>query len=268
MIGREHPIDDIPTALERYVRELAPPVVGAYQITCSDESEKEERIAFYDGLVRRLLPELKYSRRSAFKTSTLGGRYEQGAIAITEDHFATPASMSAFKVLVVKLSSHVSVDSPGPEMPPTYGRMDRYDRESVFCGALHALLDGVELPAIDELRRSFRSGGIDRVALLNDPELVAHRMRPLAAAITNTRLQTARVLADIEHHSPTSPTVYVVASCVTFNRLAADTELLCGLAIADTREPELKAVYTGLGDHPARYRFHEDTRLQVTEHEG
>ena len=263
LIGREHPLSAVPRALEGYVRELAAPVVGAYLITCSDESEKETRIAFYQGLVQRLLPELKYWRRSAFKTTTLGGRYEQGAIAIAEDHFATPASMDAFKVLVVKLSSHVSVDERDGQL--MYGRMDRYERESVFCGALHALLDGARLPAIDELRDSFSSGDLDRVALLTDPDVVAPRLRPLAAAIVNARLQTARVIADIETHRPTSPTLYAIASGVTFNRLDADTELLCGVAIADTRTPDLAIRYVGLGDDPRRYRFDEGERLSVTE---
>lgn len=264
MIGREHPLADVPAALERAVREIGAPVTGAYLITCSDESEKEARIAFYHGLVRRLLPELKFSRRSAFKTTNLGARYERGALAIAEDHFATPASMDAFKVLVVKLSSHVSIDKPDRDGSHVYGRMDRYDRESIFCGAINALLDGVELPAIDDLRRTFSAGGLDRLALLADPEVVAPRLRPLAAAIVNARLQTAQIIADLEARTPTSPTVYLVASCVSFNRLDADTELFCGLATADSREPTIRASYTGLGDDPRRYRFDEGHRLAVT----
>jgi hypothetical protein len=251
MVGREHRIDEVNAAVRTYVRELAPAVVGAYHISCSDESEKENRISFYDVVVRELLPDLKFYRRSAFKTTNLGGRYERGAIAIAEDHFATPASKNKFKVLVVKLSSHVSVD--GGESTRIYGRMDRYDRESIFCGALHALLDGVDLPAIDELRATFSSTGVDRVALLNDPEVTPPRLRPLAAAIANVRLQTDAVLADIASHR------------LTLNRLAADTELFCGFAIADTREPSSDPVYLGLGDHPARYSFHEESRLAVTE---
>lgn len=263
MVAREHMIGEVASALKTYVRELAPAAVGAYQISCSDESEKENRISFYDNLVRELLPELKFYRRSCFKTTNLGARYERGAIAIAEDHFATPASANKYKVLVVKLSSHVSVDDgPGGRV---YGKMDRYDRESIFCGALHAMLDGLDLPAIDELNERFSSGGLDRVAMLNDPEITPPRLRPLAAAIANARLQTTAVLADIASHRPTSPTVYVIASCVTFNRLDADTELFCGLAIADSREPDNDPVYLGLGDNPERYCFHEDARLSVTE---
>jgi hypothetical protein len=127
------------------------------------------------------------------------------------------------------------------------------------------MLDGVDIPATAELRERFNHGGVDRVSQLNDPAVINPRQRPLAAAIANARLQSAALVDDILAHTPASPTVYVVASCATLNRQSNDTELFCGLAVADTRSDELEAVYIGLGDRPDRYRFHEDERMSVTE---
>ena len=92
LIGREHDLDTVSWELKRYAQDLRAPVVGAYQISCSDESERECVESFHHIFVRELLPQLKYWSRSSFRTATLGGRYETGAIAIAEEHFATSPS--------------------------------------------------------------------------------------------------------------------------------------------------------------------------------
>jgi hypothetical protein len=71
---------------------------------------------------------------------------------------------------------------------------------------------------------------------------------------------------DIALHSPSSPTLYIAASCVTLNRAERDTELLCGIHIADFVTEQHERAYFGLGDDAAKYRFeYDDGRLVVLE---
>lgn len=262
LIGREHPLDELSSALRTYARALQPAVIGAYQISCSDESEKENVKTFHYVFVRQMLPALKYWSSSSFRTANLGARYERGAIGIAEDHFAVAASAESFKLLVVKLNTHVSVAEQDGEV--VYGRMNRYDRESVYCGALHAMLDGVDIPATRELSDLFRSGGIDRIAMLRGGDIPPNN-RPLAAAIAAAKLQTDQITADIGRHTPHTPTIYAITSCVTLNRSMRDTELFCGLAIVDTRDDPNTTVYRGLGDDPSAYQWSSGPTLAVTE---
>ena len=81
----------------------------------------------------------------------------------------------------------------------------------------------------------FQSEGKDRVAILQDPEKVSEKNRPLFAAVVNARLQARRALIDLQDFVPTSPTLYLVLPCVTLNQKQRDTEFLCGLYEADAR---------------------------------
>jgi len=264
LIGVERYLDQVSGALRHVVRELGPPVVGALEVTCSDESELECGESFQHEFVEHLLPPLKTGARSAFRTGNLGARYEIGSVAIAESHFATPASRDAFKVLVVKINGHVSVcQGPGG---PEYGPMQRYEAESTACGALHALLAGQRLPALLELREAFGSGAIDRVAALLDPHRVPPAYRYVCAALVGARLQARRAEDDIRRHSPQTPTVYLVVPCVTFNRPGPDTELVVGFCQIDGRSGACAVRYEGLGDDPSRYRIerHGD-RLRIAD---
>jgi hypothetical protein len=265
LVGREHELERVSLALNQFAQELRPGVIGAYQISCSDESERECVEAFHERFVRPLLPELKFWSKSSFRTANLGARYEEGAVPIIEDHFSTPAAAQSFKLLVVKLNAHVSVTDQSDG--PVYGQMSRYESDSVYCGAIHAVLTGAELPFAQELRAAFASGGKDRIGYLTTE--VPARHRPLLAAISSAMLQSERVVGAIKRHSPLTPTVYVVCGCVTLNRAGADTELLCGIHVIDQRTGSTGHEHLGLDTDPAAYRLTTDLgKLVVTNGEA
>jgi hypothetical protein len=249
-------VDEVARVLHLVASDLGAPAVGAMQVTCSDESERECVDAFRNNVVEHLLPSLKFAERAHFRIANLGGRYEQGAVAITEDHYSTRVAAGAFKLLVVKINSHVCAESS--DEGPRFGRMRRYDTESVFCGALHAMMDGSELPAAKELRELFGSGGKDRLAMLLDDKRVDPNYRSLFAAVVNARLQAERAVEDVRFCTQDSPTFFLVLPCVTLNRQGKDTEIVCGVWQLDRRSNELIEHYRGLGDDPAAYKLTTD----------
>ncbi len=248
-IGREKALDQLPAALRNAVTNLGAPVVGAHLVCCSDESERESSDAFDRGFVRHMLPPLKHFNPSAFRTITLGGRTEAGALAIAEQHYATHPSETAFKVLVTKLNSHVAVS--GPPSDPIYGLLSRYDQESTSCGALRAVLDGVDWPAIRELTDMF---GSERLGALRDPNQCDPRTVPLRMAIASAHLQSQALVAEIENYQATTPTIYLVAACVTLNRERDDSEISARISVRDSRDPEQRCDF-GLGSDPIAYRL-------------
>ena len=270
LLGKEHNLDTVSRALRDYGRSVRAAAVGAHHVTCSDECERECVEAFQQWFAQDMLPELKFSSKSPFRTANLGSQYEWGGVPIAEHHYATPETRDAFKLLVVKLNAHVAIDKSGTTV--RYGRMDRYGADSTFCGALQALLSGAYLPALDKLREAFRSEGIDRLAMLRDPEVVDQEMRALLAAVVSARLQARRVILEIQQYKPVTPTLHLVLPCVTVNRKQRDTELVVGMYTADSRAGEPKVEYQGLGDDPSKYRIKsghgwlhfEDDNLSIT----
>ena len=254
MLGVEHELDDVARTLRHAVHDLRPATVGAYRLTCSDESEQETIDAFQRNFVKHLLPSLKFAVRSPFRTATLGGRYEWGTARLVENHFTTPESADGFKVLVLKINSHVSKDEN-----LHYGRMQRYHVPSYYCGALKALLDGGHGPALDDLREAFHSEGFDRLGVLR--EMLPEQFRALAAAMVNARLQARKAVMEIQDFTPSTPTLYFVQACVTLNQEGKDSEVLVGFYEIDRRgEPSDR--FHGFGDDPSKYRFrHEGERL-------
>ena len=255
LLGKEHRLDEINQALRNHVRGLKAPVVGALHVTCADESEWECVDSFQRYFVDEMLPSLKFAQRTPFRISNLGGRYEWGAIPVAEHHFATPHSHKSFKVLLIKINTHVAVTGTG--LAAQYGTMKRYDTESAACGALHALLAGGDKPFLNDLREAFQAEGSDRLATLLDEQYVDPAYRSLFVALVNARRQCRRAEIEIQNHTPASPTFYLIASCCTLNRAEEDTELLCGLYMADCRYLEPITEYHGLGDDPARYQVEE-----------
>lgn len=254
LVGGEHDIDQASRVLARAVREYRAPAVGAFQISCSDESEKENVQHFHREFVQELLPEFKFWKRSSFRTANLGARYEPGAAAIAEDHYAIPQSDSAHKLLMIKVSSHVSVLGEGNDT--VYGRMERYKKESVYCGALDLLLAGGRgLPFLEELAQVFQADGVDRLGYLRDPQRVDPSRRALVAAVTNTTLQSKRVREECVALEQHTPTVFVILACVTINRLGDDSELICGVDIVDRRDETPRAMYRGVGIDPRAYNL-------------
>ncbi len=245
MVGLQQSLDRIPQALRGAARSCRAPVVGAYHITCSDESEQECAAVFDRELVRPLLPELKYWRQSAFRTANLGARYETGALAIAEEHYATPESARDHKLLVVKLNSHVSLLHADGGV--RYGRMTRYDRECVYCGALTALLSGSDAGFARALRHTI---GDVRLLVLRaaDPDT-----RALSVAIVDARLQEERGPAAIRAHTPHTPTRYLIAAAVTLNRQGRDDAELPVAFWSVALDGTISLA--GLSADPARYRF-------------
>jgi hypothetical protein len=262
LIGREKSLREVSQTLHFGARSVAAAGVGAMHVTCADESEHECVEAFQHGFVQYLLPALKFARQSAFRTANLGGRYEWGSVRIAEDHFATPPTKDARKLLVVKINAHVAFEEePVPalrsgdrtERSYRFGSWKRYDTESACCGALAALLGGSTEPFVQELRESFHSEGRDRVAMLRDTAQVDPKLRALHAAIVSARLQARKVTLDIQDYEPVSPTLFLVLPCVTVNRHERDTEILCGLYTIDSRGGNPEGTYVGLGDDPTAY---------------
>ncbi len=263
-IAIEKPMDELNQTLRAVARLLRPAAVGALRLTCSDESERECIDSFRRWFVMPLLPTMKFWSKSPFRLANLGSQYEPGALGIAEDHFATPESRRSFKLMLAKVNSHVSVEGVGSEY--VYGTMERYDSESVFCGALHALMAGSDLPFAKGLRETFRSGGKDRLAELLDPSRVNPRQKALAAALINARLQSGRIAAEAMQFTPKSPTVYLVVAGVTLNRQERDTEILCGIHVVDCRTATPERLYVGLGDSPAELRIdHKYGILRVSD---
>lgn len=251
LIGVEADLNQVNAALRTGVQRMGAAVVGAHVINCSDESQLECEQSFQHEFVNHLLPDLKETVRTAFETRNLGGRYEWGSLHVAEQHYALPASPDAFKTIVVKVHGHVSVArAPGGLR---FGPMERYEASSAACGALHALLAGIHLPAVDELRQAFCEGGRDRVATLLNPDRTDPAYRHLFASVTNAILQARRAVQDAQFRAPQSPTVYQIVPTVVLNRPGPDGEIVCGYCTVDRRTETVKLRYIGLGDDPARY---------------
>ena len=247
LIGQEVVVDEIPKRLNQAAREIHAPAIGAMLVTCSDESEQEVADAFHRFFVQHHTPRLKFGSHAAFRSANLGARYEWGSIRLAEDHFATEATTDKFKVLVVKINSHVShhkdVDST------RYGSLVRYGRHSDCCGALAQLLAGKDTATARDLTTVFTSEA-DRLSIIrkSDPEL-----RLLLAALVNARLQARKAMVDAQDHLATTPTIYVILPCVTVNRPARDTEILCGVYCGDTRD--FPPTYRGLEARPEEWQL-------------
>ena len=262
LIGVEHRLDEVNYALKFAVRGVRPAAAGAHHVVCSDETERPCVESFQRCFVADMVPRLKPGCHSAFRTANLGARYEWHSLRVAEAHFATPATRESFKVLVVKLNSHVAACKH--EGKRTYGNLCRYKVDSTACGALHALMAGEQGPFADELRSQFDADGLERLKLLND--VVPDEVRSLSAAIASARLQARSAALDAQDHKPASPTVYVIAPAVTLNTTEADDELLCGLYVIDRRKGKRDDIYRGLGDDPTEYRIaHRGGKLHVSD---
>ena len=251
--GCELPVDEVARRLYGLVADIAAPVVGAMHVTCADESERECIDALQSNFCEHLLPRLKFGERAPFRLANLGGRYEEASIHIADDHFSIPEARKSWKLLLLKINSHVSIDRRKGQL--IFGRMPRYHVESIYCGALHALMAGAQHPFCDDLRRGLGIGGMDRLALLLDDATVKPEIRSLIAAVTGAGVQARRALEDIRSKAPECPTLFLVLPCVTLNRMLKDAEIVCGAWIVDWRGNEPEVTYEGLGDDPSRMRL-------------
>lgn len=266
LIGKEQSLEELSNRLKEFAIDTHPALVGAHHVTCSDETERECRDTFAKLFVQPLLPSLKLAEQSGFSTANLGARYEWSSVRIAEHHFATTATRSSFKLMVLKINAHVSRASNVDGFH--YGQLDRYNEESDCCGALFALMHGASLPAVASIRETFDWEGLDRVDALNDESRVPENLRGLAAAITQARLQARVAITDIRDHVPHSPTLFLVLPCVTINIDELDNELLVGVYRADTRGESPIYTYRGLGDDPEKYQFSWEGNRLIVQEEG
>ena len=270
LVGREQPLPDVAQVIHDWARTQNAAEVGALQVTCSDESERECVEALQRDFTDHLLPALKFARRSAFQLSNLGGRYEWGAAPLAEDHFLSERSRRGYTLLVAKLNAHVAFEdvpkATATATPFRLGVWDRYGRDSTSCGALNALVANRRSPFLDDLREAFDSEGHDRLATLRDSQRVDPLFRPLAAAMVSSRLQARKAVIDLQDRAPVQPTYWVVLPCVTVNRHAQDTEIVCGVYAVDGRDGERAVTYSGLGDDAAAYRIERvESHFTVTD---
>ncbi len=265
LVGGEHELAEVAREIRSAVRELGSTGVGGFHITCSDESEHECTQAFQRGFALESLPRLTYGERVPFRIANPGARYEWGAVRIAEDHFATEQAQRGSLAMVVKINGHVAVTQSGPE-GIQFGSMDRYGSESVYCGAIHAVLHDSRLPFAQDLRADLLSEGRDRVQALKDVAGAPDGRAALFGALAAARMQARKCVLDIQEHTPKGPTVYVVVHGVTLNKPGPDTELLGGLYVLDHRGDQRTDRYHGLGDDPAAYSLtHVDGRLRVSD---
>ena len=254
LIGQELYLEDVMRVFTFLLRDLRPPRVGAMQVCCSDEAEKECCDIFQRRFVEHFLPRLKFASAFPFRTVNLGGRYEWNSVGIAESHFAGSDPGDPCTLMLIKLDSHVSVaqDSDGS----VYGKRPRYQphEESFFCGFLHDLLDGGQSPSSQELRQLFGSEGRDRIQTLLDPERVDPSLRSVFVAIVNARLQARKCILDLQDQPRPAPVFHIVLPCVTFNRTGRDTEMVCGVYGVDRRVHPAAVTYCGLNSEAETYR--------------
>ncbi|MCP3980147.1 MAG: hypothetical protein GY716_12650 [bacterium] len=273
-VGREKPLREVSQTIQFDTRSLGPAVTGAVQVTCADETERECVEAFQQGFVTYALPSLKSARKAPFRMANIGARYEWGGVHIAAEHFASAPPPDGAMLLVVKINGHVGCEEVPPGTPDSFGGFDdmrplrlgsrsRYGTEAPACGALGALLAGKGGPFATDLGDAFRSEGVDRVALLNDPARVAPAVRALYAAIVSARLQARSAVLDLQDRALPRPTFSLVLPCVTLNREGSDTEILCGIYTVDGRGPVRNVEYYGLGDDPAAYEITARNRRLV-----
>lgn len=253
LIGVEQALDQVNYALKSAVRSLNANVVGALQVTCSDEAEREAAESFQRCFTQDLLPRLKHGQRAPFRTACLGGRYDWGSVRVAESNFAADLSDKDYKVMLVRINAHCAAHREHGTV--TYGEMHRYGRASSACGALNGLLNGSSHLFAAKLREQFFSEGKDRVALLY--EHVPEDVRMLYAALVSARLQARSAAVDAQDHQPVTPTLYVIVHAVSLNKPERDTELIGGVYVIDRRKSHRGDYYRGLGDDPTAYVMEE-----------
>jgi hypothetical protein len=262
LIGAEHELRTVNGALKAAAQRIDAPAVGAMQIRCSDEAEREGVDEFQADFAEHLLPSLKPAHRAPFATASLGGQFEPGSLRVAEANFATPASREAFKLMVVRVAAHVGVGFYGGER--IYGELRRYEIDKPCCGLLTAVVVGGYGPSIERAAETLRSGGIDRLAMLRDE--IEPRTRLLVAALVSARLQALAVVEEAHLLDLLTPTLFLVVPTVTLNKPDRDNEVVCGVHLIDRRVAGDDDLYQGLGDRPTSYRVDDGTgQLRVTD---
>jgi len=265
-IGVETPQDRVAYDLKFAVRELRAPAVGVLHVTCSDEAERETVETFQRCFVQEMVPRLTIGGCSALRSANLGGRFEWSSLAVAEANFAQARGADDFKLMVVKINSHVGVSDS--RTTKSFGMIDRYGTEAPACSALRGFIEGTRESHqfIASFQEQFASEGLDRRERLRELD---DSYRYLAAAVVSARLQARSAAMEAQEHRPVTPTVYVIIPCVTLHYRERNAEILCGIYFIDRRSDQDEGFYRGLGDDPLAYSIAEKHGLvQVSDTKG
>jgi hypothetical protein len=261
LIGEAQKLRTLHGALRETAEGFAAATVAAMEVRCSDEANRESSDAFQAEFSDPLLPELAPGRRSAFVTASLGGQFEPGSLQVAEANFAAVASRDAFKLMVVKVATHVGAMSRDDTL--VYGELHRYGVDKPCCGLLTATVVGGRSPSVERAAATLAADDIDRLAMIRDTDA---RTRMLTAAVSFAVLQARAAAAEAREMDCLTPTVFLVLPVVTLNRSGEDRELLCGVHLLDHCGQEGVDIYRGLGDIPSRLRIQDgDGRLRMGE---
>jgi hypothetical protein len=267
LVGREGRLGGIGRAKVAVVRRLRADHVSTLHITCSDGLEQKAMKAYHDTVVRDLT-QAGERDWAPLRTANLGARYEWASGPVAFSHFRGEGS----SVALIKINTHVGVERGGSQ--PAFGFFDRGGRRSATCGALSMLLAGRDEPFIHELEELFGSGGIDRLALLRDPEVTPPELAALFAAVLQARLQARRALLDnveTANDGLPGPDRLLIVASVTINQKGTDHELLVGFYAGERNaKGRLVMTWCGLSDDPRDlvYASHHHGVHITAEHQG
>ncbi len=196
---------------------------GTMLVTCSDEFMGEVRGAFARDVARPLTAQQMIGSRGTYAVANLGGRFEPGAIALADEHFARRPGSHAPQTLLIELATHVGRRRKGHES--AYGEIDRFGRVSACCGALARLLEAppetaaVKHPWFDQLSAFFGPARLE--ALRGDHA----SMRLTKAAIVHAVLQAESAIADLMREPPLQPRDVLLVGIVAVNQPGVDGAL-------------------------------------------
>ncbi|HEY5665957.1 MAG TPA: hypothetical protein VIV64_04485 [Gammaproteobacteria bacterium] len=218
-IGREQPLDQFHWILKQAaVEDPAIETFGCGLVTCADERQGQTRSSFDREVATPLIPDAANPRDHVFSISNLGGRYENGALRLLDEHF-TRLSPGPRR-LVVEIASHVGrVEQDGNV---EYGSVERFGRKSTCCGALTALLAPLATVPVarhswlDEVDSSF---GPERLAALRE---IDGPTRLVAAAVIHAALQAEAAVSDLLQSPLAAPVDVLLVAGVSINRQSAD----------------------------------------------
>jgi hypothetical protein len=157
--------------------------------------------------------------------------------------------------MVVRVDAHVGVDDDADGGTPTYGEFLRFGRTSIACGALAAVLRGQAMPGA----HGFMDHEVRARRII---DAFGRDTRMLAAAVCRAELSASESIAEIQHMTPTSPTVWLVVASVTINHPDRHASMLTSVTVLDE---SLQRNGAGLGLDVERYTIdHVDNAARVS----
>lgn len=123
-------------------------------------------------------------------------------------------------------------------------------------------------PLFTELRDLLCFDGLDRRAMLLDPEQVAEADRDLCAAMVVARLQARSAALEAGGIDPSLQRLFLIPFGVALHEEQEPWELLGGAYLVDCREGICSTRFLGVGDDPSRYQVGGDGMRPTLRDEG